>query len=280
MRGNATSRKRLLRAAFGASLALLTLLFALPLYWLVASSFMSSAEITASARPLFPRSFKWDNYAFVFVFLKYWRTFFNSVFTSSATTVLILVTASMAGYAFAKKRFFGSKVLLGLLVATMAIPSTVLLLPLFFVINKVGLFDNLWGLVLPFATTVFGIYFMRQYVSDIPDALLEAARIDGAGEASTFLRIALPLQQPALVSLAVIEFVNNWNSFTMPLVLLKTPERYTLPLMLGLLSQKSVEIDWGHVMAANGLTIAPVLIVYVLLQRNITAGIMQGAVKG
>lgn len=280
MKGKAASRRRAAELGFGALLALLTLLFALPLYWLVASSFMGSAEITASSRPLFPRSFRWDNYGYVFVFLKYWRTFSNSIFTSAATTVLILVTASMAGYAFAKKRFWGAKVLMGLLVATMAIPATVLLLPLFFVINRIGLFDNLWGLVLPFGTTVFGIYFIRQYVADIPDALLEAARIDGAGEASVFLLVALPLQKPALVSLAVIEFVNNWNSFTMPLVLLKTPERYTLPLMLGLLSQKSVEIDWGQVMAANCLTVAPVFFLYVLLQRHIAEGLMQGAIKG
>jgi ABC-type glycerol-3-phosphate transport system permease component len=128
--------------------------------------------------------------------------------------------------------------------------------------------------------TVFGIYFMRQYISDIPDALLESARIDGAGEASVFLKIALPLLSPAFVSLAIIEFVNNWNSFTMPLVLLKTPDKYTLPLMLGFLSQKSTEIDWGHVMAANVLTILPVFAVYVILQKYLVKGIMQGAVKG
>lgn len=268
------------KAAGIAVLGLLTALFALPLYWLAASSFMSSAEITASARPLFPRAFKLDNYFFVFDFLKFRRTFLNSAFTSLATTAFILATASMAGYAFAKKRFAGSKLLMGLLVGTMAVPPTVLLLPLFFVINRVGLYDNLWGLILPFSVTVFGIYFMRQYISDIPDALLESARIDGASEYATFTRIVMPLLTPAYVSLAIIEFVNNWNSFTMPLVLLKTPDRFTLPLMLGLLSQKTVEMDWGHVMAANVLTILPVFVIYVALQRYIVKGIMQGAVKG
>jgi ABC-type glycerol-3-phosphate transport system permease component len=265
---------------FFACAAILTAVFLLPLYWLIATSFMGSAEITALTRPLFPRSFKWDNYAFVFVFLKFQRTFANSLFTSTATTLLILATASMAGYAFAKKRFVGSRVLMGLLVGTMAIPPTVLLLPLFFVINKIGLFDTLWGLILPFGTTIFGIYFMRQYIADIPDALLESAKIDGAGEWTAFTRIVLPLLTPAFVSLSIIEFVNNWNSFTMPLVLLKSPERFTLPLMLGLLSQKSVEMDWGHVMAANVMAIAPVFVVYVALQRYIVKGIMQGAVKG
>jgi ABC-type glycerol-3-phosphate transport system permease component len=274
-------RRRLIRqGVFALFLALLTILFALPLYWLTASSFMSSAEITGINRPLFPRSFRVNNYSYVFVFLKFRRTFFNSVFTSALTTVMILVTSSMAGYAFAKKRFPFSKALMGLLVGTMAIPPTVLLLPLFFVINRIGFYDNLWGLVFPFGVTVFGIYFMRQYISDIPDALLESARIDGAGEASVFLRIALPLLSPAFVSLAIIEFVNNWNSFTMPLVLLKTPDKFTLPLMLGFLSQKSTEIDWGHVMAANVLTILPVFAVYVVLQKYLVKGIMQGAVKG
>jgi ABC-type glycerol-3-phosphate transport system permease component len=268
------------RGVFTLLLALLTVLFALPLYWLGASSFMSSAEITGIHRPLFPRSFKLDNYSYVFVFLKFQRTFFNSVFTSALTTVMILATSSMAGYAFAKKRFPFSKALLGLLVGTMAIPPTVLLLPLFFVINRIGFYDNLWGLIFPFGVTVFGIYFMRQYISDIPDALSESARMDGASEAAVFLKIMLPLLSPAMVSLAIIEFVNNWNSFTMPLVLLKTPEKYTLPLMLGFLSQKSVEIDWGHVMAANVLSILPVFIIYVVLQRFLVKGIMQGSIKG
>jgi ABC-type glycerol-3-phosphate transport system permease component len=186
----------------------------------------------------------------------------------------------MAGYGFAKKRFRGSGLCMGLLVGTMAIPPTVLLLPLFFVINRIGLYDNLWGLIFPFGASVFGIYFMRQYISDIPDALLESARIDGASEAAVFLKILLPLLSPAFVSLAIIEFVNNWNSFTMPLVLLKTPEKYTLPLMLGFLSQKSVEIDWGHVMAANVLSILPVFIIYVVLQRFLVKGITQGSIKG
>jgi ABC-type glycerol-3-phosphate transport system permease component len=257
---------------FIAVLILLSILFALPLYWLTASSFMSSAEITALDRPLFPPSFKLTNYRFVFVFLKFQRTFFNSVFTSALTTVLILISSSMAGYGFAKKRFRGSGLCMGLLVSTMAIPPTVLLLPLFFVINRIGLYDNLWGLIFPFGVTVFGVYFMRQYISDIPDALMESARIDGASEAAVFLKIMLPLLSPAMVSLAIIEFVNNWNSFTMPLVLLKTPEKYTLPLMLGFLSQKSVEIDWGHVMAANVLSILPVFIIYVVLQRFLVIG--------
>jgi ABC-type glycerol-3-phosphate transport system permease component len=266
--------------ALAAVLALLTLLFALPLYWLGASSFMNSAEITGLHRPLFPRSFRLDNYTFVFAFLKFQRTFFNSVFTSALTTFLILVSSSMAGYGFAKKKFAGSKVLLGLLVGTMAIPPTVLLLPLFFVINRIGLYDNLWGLVFPFGATVFGVYFMRQYISDIPEALLESARIDGASEGAVFTRMVLPLLSPALVSLGIIELVNNWNSFTIPLVLLKTPEKYTLPLMLGFLSQKSVEIDWGHVMAANMLSLLPVFVIYVVLQKFLVKGIMQGAVKG
>jgi ABC-type glycerol-3-phosphate transport system permease component len=216
----------------------------------------------------------------VFVFLKFSKTFFNSFFTSTITTALILVSSAMAGYAFAKKRFPGSRLILGLLVGTMAIPPTVLLLPLFFVINRIGLFDNLWGLIIPFGVTVFGIYFMRQYISDLPDALLESARIDGASEAAVFIRIVLPLLSPAFVSLAIIEFVNNWNSFTMPLVLLKTPDKFTLPLMLGFLSQKSTEIDWGHVMAANVLTILPVFLIYVILQKYLVKGILQGAVKG
>jgi ABC-type glycerol-3-phosphate transport system permease component len=259
---------------------MLTFLFLLPLYWLLISSVKTDAEITRFPPTFWPQVWAWDNYPRVWKYLRFARTFLNSVVVSSVTTVLILVFAAMAGYAFAKKKFIGKDLLLTVLIGTMTIPATVLLLPLFFIITRMGMYDQLICLILPFSVTVFGIYFMKQYISDIPDALLESARIDGCGELRIFYDIILPLLKPALTSLAIIEFVNNWNSFTMPLILLRSTEKYTLPLRLGLLSKETVAVPWSMIMAANVLTILPVAVLFILLQKYFIKGLLSGTVKG
>ena len=162
----------------------------------------------------------------------------------------------------------------------MTIPATVLLLPLFTVITKIGMYDKLISLIFPFSVTVFGIFFMKQYAEDIPDSLIEAARIDGCREFGIFIKIVVPLLKPGITSLAIIEFVNNWNSFTMPLVLLKSSENFTLPLRLGMLSKETVAVPWSNIMAANVLVVLPVVIIFMLLQKQFVKGIMGGAIKG
>ncbi|WP_069650046.1 carbohydrate ABC transporter permease [Caloranaerobacter ferrireducens] len=262
------------------SLYILTVIFLVPLYWLIVSSLKTDAEITMFPPTLWPHQINLKNFPYVWKYLHFTRTFLNSLIVSISTTVLIVIFSTMAGYAFAKKKFIGSKFLMTVLIGTMTIPATVLLLPLFFIITKLGMYDKLVSLILPFGVTVFGIFFMKQYIEDIPDALIEAARIDGCGEFKIFFTIILPLLKPAITSLAIIEFVNNWNSFTMPLVLLKSPEKYTLPLRLGMLSKETVAIPWSQIMAANVLTILPVVIIFLLLQKYFVKGIMSGSVKG
>jgi ABC-type glycerol-3-phosphate transport system permease component len=262
------------------SLYILTILFLIPIYWLLVSSLKTDAEITRFPPTFWPEILNFKNFPYVWKYLHFTRTFFNSIIVSISTTILIVIFSTMAGYAFAKKKFIGKKPLMVVLIGTMTIPATVLLLPLFFVITKLGMYDKLISLILPFGVTVFGIFFMKQYIEDIPDALIEAARIDGCGEVRIFFTIVLPLLKPAITSLSIIEFVNNWNSFTMPLVLLKTPEKFTLPLRLGMLAKETVAVPWSQIMAANVLTIIPVIVIFLVLQKYFIKGIMSGSVKG
>lgn len=258
----------------------LTIIFLIPLYWLVVSSLKTDAEITRFPPTFWPHVINLKNFPYVWKYLHFGRTTLNSLLVSITTTILIVINSTMAGYAFAKKKFLGRKFMMVVLIGTMTIPATVLLLPLFFIISKLGMYDKLIGLIFPFGVTVFGIFFMKQYIEDIPDSLIEAARIDGCGEFAIFFKVILPLLKPGITSLAIIEFVNNWNSFTMPLVLLKDPEKFTLPLRLGMLSKETVAVPWSQIMAANVLVVLPVVVIFLLLQKYFVKGIMSGSVKG
>lgn len=258
----------------------ITILFLIPIYWLIISSFKTGTEVTAVPVTLFPQKFTLDNFYYVWKFLKFDLTFLNTILVCVPVTFLIVVFSTMAGYALAKKDFPGKNLVMTLLIATMVIPATVLLLPLFFIINSFGMYDSLLGLVIPFSVTVFGIFFMKQYISDIPEDLIKAASIDGANEFQIFTKIVLPLSKPGIMTLAIIEFVNNWNSFTMPLVLINSPDKYTLPLKLTQLVQSQESLNWAQIMAANLLTVIPVIIIFLILQKYIIKGVMAGAVKG
>ncbi|ALS24294.1 MULTISPECIES: carbohydrate ABC transporter permease [Paenibacillus] len=256
------------------------LVFFLPLYWLFASSLKSDLEITQFPPTFWPHTLEWSNYPKIWEALKFSTTFTNSIIVSVSCTALVVVFSSMAGYAFSKKQFMGKNALFILLIATMTVPPTVLLLPIYFIITKIGLYDSLASLILPFGVTVFGIFFTKQYIDDVPTEMLEAARIDGSGEFRLFFQIVLPLIKPAITTLTIIEFVHNWNSFTMPLVLLQSEDKFTIPLRLALLAQENIAIPWSRILAANVLSLIPVLILFLSVQKQFVKGLMAGAVKG
>ena len=256
------------------------ILFFLPIYWLVASSLKSDAEITRFPPTFWPETIVWKNYPEIWNLLHFNVTFMNSLMVAVPTVALTVLFSSMAGYAFSKKRFFGRDVLFVILIATMTVPPTVLLLPLYFIITKMGMFDSLISLILPFSVTVFAIFFTKQYIDDIPDEMLEAAKMDGSGDFRTFFQIVVPLIRPALTTLIIIDFVQNWNSFTMPLVLLQSESKFTLPLKLALMAQDTVAVPWSKILAANVLSLLPVLALFVALQKQFVEGLMAGSVKG
>ena len=260
------------------ALLFLAVVVALPLYWMTTSAFKSDAEITRPTPTLWPE--RWVGESFGAIWRRFARPCLNSLVVSAACTGLIVLFSTLAGYALAKKRFLGRGTFMAVLVGTMLIPPAVLIVPLFCIIKAIGLVDTLTGLVLPFAVTAFGVFLMRQFAAEIPDSLLESARIDGWGEWMIFRRVALPLLKPAMAVLAIIEFVNNWNSFAVPLVLIASPEKRTLQLALAALRTGYEITPWSQVMAGTVITVLPVIAIFMIFQRGIIRYIMKGAVKG
>ena len=249
-----------------------------PLLWMIAASFMPTGQANSQPPVFLPHPATLEHYRTLFLRLNLARTLRNSVVLSVSITAGSLLFNSMAGYAFAKLRFRGRDRIFALLIAALAIPVQVAMLPLFLEIKWLGLVNTLWGVLVPTLSGIFGIFLIRQYARSVPDEVLEAARMDGAGEFRIYWKIVLPLIRPILVTLALFMFLGSWNDFLWPLVVLTDESRYTLPVALANLTGEHVQ-DTELMMAGSVLTILPVLIVFLLLQRHYIQGIMMGSVK-
>jgi multiple sugar transport system permease protein len=267
---------RLLLNALLVGAAALTLF---PLLWMLSVSFMVSGEASTLPPPLLPSHATLANYGELFGQQNIGRYLANSLSLASLTTLLSLILNSAAGYAFAKLRFRGREVLLRILLAALVIPSQVAMLPLFLMMKWLGLVNTYAGVVVPAMAGIFGVFLVRQYALTIPDELLEAARIDGAGELRIFGSIVLPVLRPILVTLAVLTFLGSWNDFMWPLIVLTDQDLYTLPIALATLSREHVQ-DNELMMAGVVLTVLPVLLLFLALQRYYIRGILMGSVKG
>jgi multiple sugar transport system permease protein len=250
-----------------------------PLFWMVAASLMPAGQANSFPPPFLPERVTFEHYRTLFTRLDVTRYAFNSALLSVAVTLLSVTINSMAGYAFAKLRFRGRDRLFRLLLGALVIPAQVAMLPLFLMLKQLGLINTYWGVIIPGAATVFGIFLVRQYALSIPDALLDAARMDGAGEFRIYRSIVLPVIRPILVTLAIFAFMSTWNDFMWPLVVLTDDSLYTLPVALAGLMGEHVQ-DTELMMAGSVLTVLPVLIAFVVLQRSYIAGITAGSVKG
>lgn len=259
---------------------LLFALFALaPLAWMVSVSFMPMGEASRFPPPLLPGSLTLDNYHQLFARTGIGRAFANSLMVSVAITLGSLVVNTAAGYAFAKLRFRGRERLFQILLAALVVPAQVAMLPLFLLMKELGLVNSLGGVVVPALAGVFGIFLVRQYARSIPDALVEAARIDGAGELRIFVQVVLPMLKPVLVTLAIFTFMAAWNDFMWPLIVLAEQQQYTLPVALAALSREHV-MDVEMMMAGAVVTVLPVLLLFLALQRWYMQGLLLGSVKG
>jgi multiple sugar transport system permease protein len=253
-----------------------------PLAWMLSVSFMQPGAASSLPPPLWPAHATFRNYRELFEHAGMGRYFANSVLISASITLLSLVCNTLAGYAFAKLRFAGREKLFAVLIGGLVIPTQVAMLPLFLMLKYVGLVNTYAGVILPGTATVFGIvgiFLVRQYARSIPDDLLEAARVDGAGELRIFAQIVLPLLKPILVTLAVLTFLTAWNDFMWPLIVLTGQQHYTLPVGLASLSREHVQ-DFELMMAGAVITIVPVLILFLALQRYYIRGLLLGSVKG
>lgn len=250
-----------------------------PLLWMLSVSFMAPGEAGALPPLLLPAHPGWANYRELFLRAGMGRYLLNSLLVSGAITALSLVFNLMAGYAFAKLCFAGRERLFRALLGALVIPAQVAMLPLFLLLKYAGLVNSYAGVVMPAMATVFGIFLVRQYARSIPDELLEAARIDGAGEWRIFARIVLPLLKPIIATLAIFSFLAAWNDFMWPLIVLTGQEHYTLPIGLASLAREHAQ-DSELMMAGSVVTVLPVLLLFLSLQRYYLQGLLLGSVKG
>jgi len=272
---NRTLKSFLLHAALfiGAALTLF------PLFWMLSASLMANGEATQFPPHLVPHAATLDQYRQLFTRLNLGRAFFSSAFVASMVTIFSVLFNSMAGYAFAKLRFGGRDRIFGILLAALVIPPQVGMLPLFLLMKQLHLVNSYWGAIIPSLATVFGVFLIRQFMLDVPQELLEAARLDGASELRIYWSVVLPLARPILATLATFMFMSTWNDFMWPLIILSDQSHYTLPVALANLSGEHVQ-DLELMMAGSVVTVLPVLLLFVFLQRYYIAGLMAGSVKG
>jgi multiple sugar transport system permease protein len=272
-------RRPLATLCVNAGLALAAVLTLFPLAWMVCASFMRPGEASSYPPPVLPRSATFANYRLLFAEHGIVRQVANSFVISLFATALSLSFNVSAGYAFAKLRFAGRDRVFRLLVAALIIPAQVTMMPLFLMLKHMGLVNTYAGALVPWLASVLGIFLVRQYALTIPDAILEAARIDGAGELGIYARVVLPLLKPIIVTLAVLTFLGSWNDFMWPLIVLTDHDVQTLPVALAGLSREHVQ-DVELMMAGAVITVLPVLLLFLALQRYYVRGLVAGSAKG
>ncbi|MFF8694271.1 carbohydrate ABC transporter permease [Streptomyces sp. NPDC015144] len=250
-----------------------------PFLWMAIASTHSTSELFHSPPPLLPGGRLLDNLVRLQDTIGFGRVLLNSAGVAVVHTVLSTLISAMCGYGLAKFRFRGRGLLLGAVLATMMIPFQVLLVPLFQMMASVGWIDSYQAVILPFLVNSFGILLMRQGFVDFPDELLESARIDGSGEVRTFYQVVLPCVRPQLGALVIFTFMAQWNSFIWPLLMLNSEEKYTVPVALNTLTGLT-HVDYSGLMLGSLLATLPLMLLFLLFQRQFVAGLLGGAVKG
>ena len=276
-------------------LIIFAILFAFPLYWIVTGAFKTTASINSTTPEWFPKEWVLTNFQKLFsqrsaplfqigsltgpTVPAAIRWLVNTVFMAVMAMILTCITAAMAGYALAKKRFVGRKILFSLIVCAMALPKQVILIPLIKEMSALGLYDNIWAVIFPTVGWPFGVFLMKQFSEGIPTEMLEAARIDGAGEARTFTKIVVPMIKPGIGALAIFTFINSWNDYFMQLIMLTSNSNLTISLGIATMQAEN-STDYGLLMAGAALAAVPIIVIFLIFQKYFTQGITMGAVKG
>lgn len=252
----------------------------LPLIWMLSASLMPLSEVIKVPPVWFaPDKYSPANYLEVWTSGGFWRFFLNTAFVSVTITFLQLLTSTMAGFAFARYEFPGRTVIFIIILSTLMIPFQVIMIPLFIMMARIGLVNTYWGLILPAMITPFGIFLMRQFMLSIPKSLLEAARIDGASEPYIYAAIMLPLCKPAIAALTIFTFLAAWDDFLWPLIIINSKELWTLSIAMSRFTEQY--IAQTHLqMAGASIMFLPVLIIFLLMQRNFIEGITMTGLKG
>lgn len=259
----------------------MTVFMVFPFVWMTLSSFKPLDEIHATG--WLPQHPTLDAYARLFSDWHALRAIWNSLWMATVASVVSVFFCALGGYGFAKFRFAGRQLLFNLMIATMALPFVVMMVPLYvFLQNTFNWIDTPWPMIVPGAAHAFGIFFMRQYLISLPDEMLDAARVDGSSELGTFFRIVLPTSVPALATLGILDFIGAWNGFLWAVAILRSPDLQTLPVLMRTIETST---QWGGppfdlLMAASVVSLVPMLIVFVIGQRYLMEGVTGGAVKG
>ena len=271
-----------------AVLILIAIILVGPFIWLLSASFKESKDIFSTTFTFLPRRedgslyFSFDNYTGAIEYLQFGPLFLNTIIVSSITTVFNLFFNSLAGYSFARLKFKGREVIFKIMLTSMMVPGTVILVPNMIIINKLGLYDSLGSLIVPFLMSIYNIFLMRQHFLSLPRELEESAIVDGAGWFTVFWKIAMPLAKPICVVLGIFTFMWNYNNFLWPLVVINSPENYTLSLGLGaLISASNTSAENYPLMIAGAVLVSlPLIVLFTIFQKHIMKGINVGGVKG
>lgn len=272
--------EKVMRYAGLAVIVVLALMFLMPLYWMITGSFKIMTDTMKIPPEWFPVSPTLQNYKTLFTANPTWRWLFNSVFMSTVVALGAIVTSVMAGYAFGKKVFPGKNILFWLLLMTMMLPNQVLVIPLFIMISDFGWTNSYLGLITPFIAYPLGVFLVKQFMSSIPNELIEAARIDGAGEIRLFLQIIVPLSKPSIAALGIFAFVASWNEYLWQLVVVDRPDMLTLPVAVSKLAHGMSSINLGLAMAGATVAFIPMLVFFLAFQRFFIKGLTVGSLKG
>ena len=304
-----TARSRAYRILSIVILVILAILFLFPLYWIITGAFKPAVDVYSQKPVWWPTEWVTNNFQNLFkkrtaplweIFAPFgsffndgkkvllsagptapaaFRWLINTVLMSVMAMLITCITAAMAGYALAKKRFTGRAILFSLIVCAMALPKQVILIPLLKEMAGLHLYDSLWAVIFPTVGWPFGVFLMKQFSEGIPGEILEATRIDGASELKSFTTVVLPIVKPGIGALAIFTFINAWNDYFMQLVMLPSGNNFTIPLGIATL-QGETSIDMGLLMAGAALASVPIIIVFLIFQKYFTQGITMGAVKG
>jgi len=263
----------------GIGLFLIVCIFVFPFVWMISTSFKTLGETLTFPPKWIPEQFIWENFAKAWNSGPFFKYFLNSLIVSVGILILQFLTIIPAAYAFARYKFAGSSLFFALTMITLMIPGQLIFLPVYLQMSSWGLLDTLWALILPFASSAFGIFMLRQSFMQIPEELLEAARLDEAPEWKIILKIMIPIAKPVLITFALFSFISHWNDYFWPLVMTTSDSARTLPLGISKLREVDGGIAWNVLMAGNMILVIPILIVFFFAQRQIIRAFVYTGVK-
>lgn len=274
-----TSRQKWGRALSQTLVMLASLVVLTPFIWMVSTALKPAGEVFSSPPSLIGSRVQWENFADAWTYLPFGRFMLNGVIVAGIGTIMVVLTSAMAAYAFSRIRWKGRDGTFLIYLATLMIPQEVLIVPMFILMRNLGWVNSYQALIVPWAFTAFGTFLLRQFFLTLPDELEEAARIDGAGRWTSFVRIILPLSKPALGTLAVFTFIGYWNSFLWPLLIVSDVNMATVPLGLNMFLGQTGN-QWNLLMAASTISVIPSALIVILLQRYLVSGIALSGMGG